>query len=185
MRAVTIARGYAEALFQLAEKNSQLEEFAGAFAGLVELLDSDERFALFLDTPKIPLSKKKSVVQEVFGGQVPTLFLNFLMLTLEKGRQRLIPFVAEEYQRLLDRKLGRFPVQITLARKVDEQAEEELAAKLSKILDRHVVPAVRVDRRILGGILVRYGDWVLDGTLRRRLLLLRRHMMKAVAPEDA
>lgn len=184
MRSTTIAREYAEALFLLGEKTAQEEEFGSAFSDLTRLLREEARFGRFLDSPKIQLGQKQAVVRKALDGRVPQLFLHFLLLVLERGRQRLIPFIAEEYQELLDRKSGRFPVEVTIAREIDDTAEHELADRLSALLERHVVPSIKVDPRILGGILVRFGDWVLDGSLRRRLMLLRRRMLAAVAPAD-
>jgi len=75
-------------------------------------------------------------------------------------------------------------VQVTLARQPDEQTKTELAGRLSKSLDRDVIPHVKVNPEILGGIIVRFGDRVLDGSLRRRLLSMRGRLLQAGLPTN-
>ncbi|HUH00057.1 MAG TPA: ATP synthase F1 subunit delta, partial [Gammaproteobacteria bacterium] len=118
-------------------------------------------------------------LRTALAGQVPPVFLNFLLVVLDKRRQRLLGEIALAYRELLDEKLGLLNVEVTLAHELDERGEEEVALQLSRILGRRVLPHLRVDPAILGGIIVRYGDRVLDGSLRRRLVSLRRRLLGA------
>lgn len=179
MRDSTIARNYADALFALGERHAQLEPYGAALALVVEVLEQEPRLRLFLETPKVEPSEKKRVLSEALQGQIPPLVLNFLLVVLDKRRQRLIPQIAREYRALLDESLGRLYAEVTLAREPDERTEREIAAELSEALGKTVIPHVQVDPSILGGIIVRYGDRVLDGSLRRRLVTLRRRMLGA------
>jgi F-type H+-transporting ATPase subunit delta len=142
------------------------------------LLASDPRVRTFLFTPQLDATTKKDALRRALAGRVPPLFLNFLMVVLDKRRQRLLPEIGNEYRNLLDEHLGLLNVQITLAREPDERAEEEIAAQLTRILGRKVVPHLHVDPAIVGGIIVRYGDFLLDGSLRRKLLRLRERMLE-------
>ena len=182
MEQATIARSYASALFELAERNNDFESFARAFAGVIALLDTDRRTRDFMRTPKIAIETKKHVVQTAFAGRVPPLFLNFLMVVLDKRRQRLLRDMAREYDQLLDDRLGRVNVQVTLAHQPDARELADISAKLMRLTGRSVIPHVQVEPAILGGIIVRYGDRLLDGSLRRRLVSLRRLLMDASLP---
>lgn len=182
MRDTTISRSYAGALLELGERHGQAEAFATALDDLVALLRSDPRFSAFLATPKVETEEKKRVFREALEGKVPALFLNFLMVVLDKRRQRMIREIAREYHALLDERLGRLHAQVTLAHEPDERFEQEIAADLSRVLGRQVIPHVNVNPQILGGIVVRYGDRVLDGSLRRRLVSLRRRLVEAELP---
>lgn len=179
MRQSTIARSYAEALFELGRQHGQLEEFDAALALVTSTLESDPRLRLFLDTPKVEPEEKKRVLTEALSGEVAPLVLNFIKVVLDKGRQRIFPQIAREYRALLDESLGRVHADVTLARKPDEGMEREIADQLSEALGKTVVPTIHVDPNIIGGIIVRYGDRVLDGSLRRRLVTLRRHLLDA------
>ncbi len=178
MRETTIARSYAEALFELGERHRAHEALSRAFHEVVALLEHEPRVRLFLETPKIELADKKAALRRALEGRLPPLFLNFLLVVLDKRRQRLLPTIAAEYDLLLDEASGRVHVQVTLARDVDERAEEDLRAELTRILGRTVIAHVHVDPRILGGVIVHYGDKVIDASLRRRLASLRRRLLE-------
>lgn len=178
MRDSTVARSYAEAMFDLARRTGEEHAFAAAFASLDRALAADPRVRAFLLTPKIEVAAKKHALREAFGGKVPANFLNFLMVVLDKRRQRILQVMGTQFRTLLDEAQGRLNVRVTLAHEPDERAEEEITAELSRILGRTVIPHIELDPAILGGIVVRYGDRILDASLRRRLLNLRERLQQ-------
>lgn len=182
---LTVARSYAAALFELGRRTDAHDTFARAFASLNALVDADPRIRDFLRSPMIPVAEKKRVLKEAFAGRLPGLFLNFLMVVLDKRRQRMLRAIAAEYDRMLDEHLGRLNVAVTLAREPDGATLAAITERLSKVLGKAVIAHVRVDPEILGGIIVRYGDHVMDGSLRRRLLYLRGRMLAAPLSEAA
>ncbi|HUH11556.1 MAG TPA: ATP synthase F1 subunit delta [Longimicrobiales bacterium] len=177
MASSTITRTYAEALYEVAERDGQAQAFAEAFDEVAGLLRTQPRVRTFVEAPTVDPEEKKRVLREALSGRVPAHFLNFLLVVLDKRRQRLLLQMAREYHAILDERMGRVHADVTLAREPDERFEEEIASGLSERLGRTVVPHIQVDPRILGGIVVRYEDRVLDASLRRRLLGLRRRMM--------
>lgn len=183
MRESTVARSYAETLFELGERQGRREEFTDAVDELASLLDGEPRLQAFLESPLVETAAKKGVLRRALAERVPPLFLNFLLVVLEKRRQRLLREIAREYHAILDERLGRLHVQVTLAREPDERVEREIASDLSARLGRQVIPHVEVNPQILGGIVVRYGDRVLDGSVRRRLVALRRRLNEAELPQ--
>lgn len=178
MRANTVARSYAEALFELGQRTGRHQEFAASMQAFELLLSSDARVRDFLDTPRLDAATKKAALRRALDGRVHPHFLNFLMIVLDKRRQRILPEIGQVYRALLDEHLGLLNVQVTLAHEADERAEEEITAELSRILGRKVIPHIHVDSRILGGIVVRYGDRLMDGSLRRKLMRLRNRMLE-------
>lgn len=182
MRDTTIAESYAATAFELARRHDRVEEFAAAFRELSDVLARQARVRVFLETPKVEAQDKKRVLSDALRGRVPPLFLNFVLVVVDKRRQRLLLDIAQAYAALLDAHLGRVHVQVTFAREPDERLEEDVATELSRILGKTVVPHVRVNPHILGGVVVRYGDRVMDGSLRRRLLSLRRQLLTAELP---
>lgn len=175
----TIARSYATALFELAERKQEVESISRAFASVNAMLASNRRIGEFLSSPKIEVDAKKRVLRTTFEGRVPPIFLNFLLVVLDKRRQRLLREIAREYDLLMDEKLGRVNVQVTLAHQPDAAEMKDITAKLSGLTGRAAVPHVHVDPAIIGGIIVRYGDRLLDGSLRRQLISLRGRLMQA------
>lgn len=217
MRESTVARSYAETLFELADRHegtaggraradrretvadgrtgatdspagadgqTAAEAFGEAVAAAA-LLCEDEKVREFLATPRIPAAAKKRALEHALGPSSPPLFLAFLKVVVDKGRQRLIPRIADEYRLLLDQRMGRRYVEVTVARPLDEAAVDELARRMSKATGSTVVPSVKVVPGILGGIVIRDGDTVYDGSLRRRLGTMRRRLMGAKLPVGA
>ena len=176
MEANTIARSYAEGVYALAEKHNLHDEFLRAFAAL-DVMSSERLVRVFLESPKIATPLKKQVLRAALHDRVHPLFLNFMLLVLDKRRQRALEGIAHGYRALVDEAAGRLHVQVTVAREPSPELEHDIRQRLSEIFGKTVIPHVTVDERILGGILVKHGDQVIDGSLRRRLIGLRRRMM--------
>ena len=162
----TVARNYAATLFDLAQRHDGLEAFAGGIDVVVELLDKHPNFKLFLETPRVADRDKKELLKKVFGPVLPRPLLNFLQVTVDKRRQRLLGAIGEGFHALLDEHLGRAHVTVTLARALDSTAMEELSGKLSALLGKSAIPHVTV----------------YDGTLRRRIKQLRKQLVSAELP---
>jgi F-type H+-transporting ATPase subunit delta len=182
MRDETVARNYAEALFELAERHEGVDVYGDGIEVVAVLIDENDSFRRFLETPRIDVAKKKEVVRRVFGERLPAKLVNFLLITLDKRRQRLLREMAREYRSLMDEHLNRVHVEVTLARKLDEDAIEEMGKRLTAALGKTAIPHVRVKPGILGGAIFRTGDMIYDGSLRRRLDGMRRKLMKADLP---
>jgi F-type H+-transporting ATPase subunit delta len=184
VRETTVARSYAEALFDLAEQKQLHDSFAATLGDLETAFQSEPALAMFLASPKVGAGAKKDALRTALKNRAHPMFLNFLMLLVDKRRQRLLLEVGREYRNLLDEREGRLHVQVTLARQPEEKARAELAQQLGRSLGREVVPHIHVNRDILGGIIVRFGDRVLDGSLRRRMLSLRRRLLDTGLPSN-
>ena len=179
MKSVTIARNYAEALFEAADaggKTDRYGEFIDAVAGAVQ---SDPRIAVALDSPRVAKAAKGEIMRKALEGLVPDEFVRFLEAVVRRGRQGLLGEIAAEYQRLLDTKLKRVHAGVTLAKDLDEPLEKEIVDRLARALGKEVRAHFQTDAAILGGVVVRVGDRVFDGSLRRRLTALRRRMLAA------
>lgn len=181
----TVARNYAATLFDLAQRHEGLEAFAGGVDTLVGLLDQNPSFRVFLETPRIADHDKKALLRRVFSDVLPRPLLNFLLVTVDKRRQRLLGHIAEEFHALLDEHLGRTHVTVTVARQIDAAALEEVSGRLSALLGREAIPHVRINPAILGGVHLKTGDTVYDGTLRRRMKQLRRQLVNVELPAAA
>ncbi|MEM7417197.1 MAG: ATP synthase F1 subunit delta [Gemmatimonadota bacterium] len=185
MRDETVAKNYAETLFALASKHGSLQEFGDAIGTVASLVETDKKFRLFLETPRIEDDAKKAVVKKAFGSALPQLVVNFVLVTIDKRRQRLLRTISQQYHALLDAHMGREHVQVTVARPLDDAAKTMVAQRLSAALGKEAIPHVRVEPDILGGIVVRTGDTIYDGSVRRRLDGMRRRLLQAELPQAA
>ncbi len=184
MTGETIARNYADALFALGTREGAVEDFGAALDLVAQLLESEPRFRTFLDTPRVGVDAKKTVLRESLGDRVPALVLNFVFLVMDRRRQRLLPRMAVEYRALVDEQMGRAHVEVSVARELGDGELDQIRQELSRILNREAIPHVRVRPELVGGIAFRSGDTIFDGSVRRRLQRMRRTLMTTDVSTD-
>ncbi len=182
MRDHIVARSYAETLFELATRHEGLEAYGEAMARVARILEENPDARLFLETPRIAPGEKKRVVRKALDGLVPEGFVHFLLVVIDKRRQRVLREIAAEFAALLDEHFDRAHVEVTLAREPSSEAVEEIGRKLSGLIGKTAIPHVRVNPGILGGIVVKTGDTVFDGSVRRRMESMRRRLLAASLP---
>lgn len=177
MRGETIARNYAEALFEVAAREDELEEYGKALEAVAGLLDEAPQLRLFLETPRVEAADKKAVLREALSERIPGHVLNFLLVVVDRRRQRLIRKMAREYWELLDQHAGRAHVEVSVARPMGDEETAQVRERLSSILGKEAIPHVRVKPELIGGIAFRSGDTIFDGSVRRRLQTMRRQLL--------
>jgi F-type H+-transporting ATPase subunit delta len=179
VREPTIARNYAEALFQIAERSGEIETYGGLIEAIAGAMEADPRIRVALESPRVPRRMKQEILERALGDRAPDRFVRFLAAVLKRGRQGLLPQISREYLALVDLKFDRVHAGIALPGEPDPKLAAEIKRRLSQIIGKEVIPHYRADARILGGIVVRIGDRVMDGSLRRKLLVLKRRMLGA------
>lgn len=171
MKSVTVARNYAEALFAAGDGFGELLD------GVAGAIQADERIATVLESPRVSKAAKSQILERALTGEAPREFVRFLQAVVRRGRQGLLAEIAQEYQVLLDGKLNRVHAGVTLATEADPHTQTQVVDRLAKALGREVRAFFRSDPRILGGVVVRVGDRIFDGSVRRRLTAIQRRML--------
>jgi F-type H+-transporting ATPase subunit delta len=172
----SIALNYAEALFQLGESSGRTQEYADLLDAVVHGIAAEPRVRAVLHSPKVTKAQKCALVAAALPG-VPGEFVGFLQAVIRRGRQALFGEMVRQYEKLLDIKLDRVRAAVTMARPVDEGLRHQIAESLTRVMGKEVLPHFHEDPEILGGVIVRVGDRVFDGSVRRRMTLLRRHLL--------
>jgi F-type H+-transporting ATPase subunit delta len=171
-----VARNYAEALLALARKAGDVPGWGRMMQEVADAVANDAQLRAFLESPRVPADRKNAALGRAFQDRYPRLLVRFLQTMITKGRQRQIGAVAREYAALVDEAEGRVHAQVTLAQAPSDADRAAIAATLSQRLGKQVVPHVSVRPEILGGVIVRVGDRVMDGSVRRRLGRLRHQL---------
>lgn len=179
MRDVTVSKNYAETLFVLGQKLGAIAEYGDALDTVARLLDENPRFRVFIETPRIEDEERKAAVKRALGGSLPKHVVNFVLVTIDKRRQRLLREISRQYNLLVDAHLNREHVEVTLARAADSATEKLIATRLSSVLGKEAIPHFRLKPDIIGGLVVRTSDTIYDGSIRRRLDGMRRQLLKA------
>ena len=177
MRDSTIAKNYAETLLELARRANDLDGWGRMIMDVANALEADPSLRLFLNTPRVSADAKNEILAKAFQDRMPRHFVRFLQTLVNNRRQGLIPEIAEEYRTLLDEAAGRVHAQVTVARPSSEADEQLIAKELSRVLGKTVIPHLTVNPEILGGVVVRVGDEIMDGSVRRRLASLRNQLV--------
>ncbi len=179
MKSTTIARNYAEALFLAAEAEdgAAVERYGRLLEAVVGAIQADERIARALDSPRVSKATKADLLARALGRLAPAPFVRFLVAVVRRGRQGLIAEIAQQYDVLQDVKLNRVHAGVTLAQEPDARLEQQIVERLTAALGKEVRAHFRADRGILGGVVVRVGDRIYDGSVRRKLAVLRRKML--------
>jgi F-type H+-transporting ATPase subunit delta len=176
VRAETVARNYAEALFTLGERSGQSEGYADLIDAVAAAIENAPEVQAVLMSPRVPKQQKTRLLGAALRG-APREFVLFLTAVVKRGRQTLLREIATQYHALLDLKLNRVRAGVTLARQADPALQRSIADALSRQLGKEVIPSFSVDPSILGGTIVRIGERIHDGSVRRRLTKLRRHLL--------
>ena len=176
MRTETVARNYAEVLFQLGERSGQVEFYAELMDAVAAAVEQTPRVEAILMSPRVPKAEKARILSGALR-DAPREFVLFLQALVRRSRQQILRPISVEYMNLLDQKLDRVRAGVTLARAPDEKLKRAIQDALSRQMGKQVIPAFSVDPEIMGGTIVRVGERVLDGSLRRRMTKLRRQLL--------
>jgi F-type H+-transporting ATPase subunit delta len=176
VRSETVARNYAEALFDLGERSGNTERYAELIDAVAGAVENTPEVQGVLMSPRVPKTQKARILLAALQG-TPREFGLFLQALVKRNRQQLLREIASEYYALLDLKLNRVRAGVTLAHPADPALQKAIAQALSRQLGKEVLPSFTVDREILGGTVVRIGERIHDGSLRRRMVKLRRQLL--------
>jgi F-type H+-transporting ATPase subunit delta len=176
VRPVTIARNYAEALFALGEKSGRIQEYADLIDAVAHGVAAAPTVQAVLMSPKVTKGEKARLFADALAG-TPQEFIRFLQAVIRRGRQGLFPDIAQQFHALHDLQLNRVRAAVTVAHPVDEALRKRIADQLTAVMGRQVLPHFTEDPAILGGVVVKVGDRVFDGSVRRKMTILRRSLL--------
>ncbi len=171
------ARRYASAAFDIARDSGQIEKWADDLKTARDALQ-DAALRAYLELPKVSLERKTGSLRSVLGNLNPEV-LNLLGLLTSRNSLGLFPALVDEYQRLTDLHYNRVRAEVTAAIPLERQQEEQVRLHLEQLLGKQVIVTTRVNPAVVGGIVARVGDRIIDGSLRGRLLALRRSLTEA------
>jgi F-type H+-transporting ATPase subunit delta len=175
-----LAQVYARSLFAVARERDKLDVIREQLGQLTDAFDADRELQIFFFSPYFSSVEKQDGLARVLDG-ADEILINFLNLLIEKHRMPVIFRIRADYERLWEEENRMLPVEITSAIELDSQTTENLGKTIGERAGRKVTLAARVDPDILGGIVVRVGNSILDASIRNRLEQLRRHVAQGAS----
>jgi F-type H+-transporting ATPase subunit delta len=169
---------YALALYQVAEEKGKIKEYLGDLRAICDLIDNNSDFREVIKHPQISTKKKKETFISIFKGNIDEELLSFLLILIEKDR---IAYLREKLNEMEKIHLERENTLIAVVKTAVPMLENETKAlkeKLEKKYDKKIIMTTEVDKTILGGVFVRVGNDVIDGTVRSKLDKMKDIMLK-------
>jgi F-type H+-transporting ATPase subunit delta len=163
------ARRYAGALFDLARDRNELQPIAEGLNSVAQVSTASPELMAVLHHPRITQERKKEVLTHVFGGQINHDVENLLLMMVEKDRAAIIPNVAAQFNRLMDEYMRETDAEATTAIALTSAQESALLDRLQAVSGMRVRLKTRVDENILGGLVVRIGDKLIDASVASQL----------------
>ena len=173
MRDIRIAKPYAQALYDAAAEQAALSRIVGDANQIISLAQESKDFEQFLTNPILSPQFKSEMFQQLLSEAVQPLTLNFLLLLASKQRERFLVAILQAFLKLVDLKAGRVVAQVTSAVTLSDAQQASLVQQLSDYSGAEVRLELSEDTAIKGGIIVRLGDTVFDGSVTTQLQRLR------------
>ncbi|NTV45826.1 MAG: F0F1 ATP synthase subunit delta [Chlorobiales bacterium] len=172
-----VGRRYALALIEVAEQQNKLADMIKDLTFIGEVVNGSKQLRHALQSPLIQGYKKSAFLTSIFQGQVSDQIAAFLKLLASKGRANLLMAVIEEFNTLLDERSGIITVDVKSAVEIDQVQSEELKQKLENYTAKKIRIRLATDKELIGGLTVKIGDTVLDGTIKHKLEMLREQLV--------
>jgi F-type H+-transporting ATPase subunit delta len=176
-----MAAVFARSVLELAQGQNQLEPVAQELRGLKQVIEADPVFAEFFGNPSIGREERAKIVEQVLGSQVSPLVRNFLRVANERDALRFLPAISEQYDEMLDELMGKVEVDVTVAQRLSAEQLEGVRQRVGQAIQKDAVVHQYVDESIIGGMVLRIGDKVIDGSVKAQLEAMRQRLLAAGA----
>ena len=173
-----IAQVYARALFEVANEHDSLDEIRDQLGAFADAMHDNRQFAVFFFSPYFSVPEKKNGLRRAVKDPNPE-FENFLEALIERHRMPAIFRIRTEFESLWDEERRLLPVTITSAVTLDDATIKGISDRIGSQVDRQIEVSAEVDPDILGGIVLRVGNLILDASIKNRLEQLRQQVARA------
>jgi F-type H+-transporting ATPase subunit delta len=173
-----IAQVYARSLFEVAKEHDVLGEVREQVAQFADALSDNRDLAIFFFSPYFSSTEKKEGLERSIDGAEP-VFMNFLEALVERHRMPAIFRIRTRFEELWEQENRLLPVEVTSAFELDDAIVKEIGERIGEQTDHEVELSSRVDPDIIGGIVLRVGNFILDASIKNRLNQLRKEVARA------
>ena len=169
MAAQGLVRGYAEALFRVLQAEGDLDRVENELYHFGKTLESNHQLRQALSDQAVPRSKREEILEELLEGKATSHTIGLLSFVVAQGRGRQLPEILDELSDIAAEARQHVVAEVRAAVSLDEKQQDDLAAALSKATGKNVEVKVVVDPSVIGGVVAKIGDTVIDGSVKHRL----------------
>jgi F-type H+-transporting ATPase subunit delta len=173
-----IAQVYSRSLFEVAKEQDKLDAIRDQLGEFTDALNDNRDLQVFLFSPYFSTVEKKEGLHKVLDGADPA-FANFLELLVEKHRMPTLFRIRRQFEERWQEENRLLPVSVTSAIELDDETVEQISSRIAEQTDRKIELTTDVNPEILGGIVLRVGNSILDASIRNRLEQVRRQLARA------
>ncbi|WCN38060.1 F0F1 ATP synthase subunit delta [Aneurinibacillus uraniidurans] len=164
-----VAKRYARALFEVASENQTIDTTETELNQITDIIAQDAEFRAILTHPKITAAEKTDMLNTLFAGKVSETTLVFLGLVINRGREESFSDIAQNFTELANEVRGYADAIVTTAKSLTEEEAQAIAAQFGAKLNKKLRVTTKVDPSIIGGMMVRIGDRMYDGSIKGKL----------------
>ncbi len=172
-----VAKRYAQALFELAQEKNALDKMEEELKAVSEIVKNERGLQRVLYHPQITVAEKHQIFKELFENRVSETTLNFLYLIVDRHREIYLSAIVDEFINLANAARNIVEAEVISAKELSADQKKELAKVLNRLAGKEVSPEYKVDASLIGGLVVRIGDKVIDGSVKYRLESLKARLM--------
>jgi F-type H+-transporting ATPase subunit delta len=171
-----VIHGYAQALFQIARAEGALEAVEDELFRFARILENETQLREALTDPSLPPEQRSKMIVELLGNKATPHTVNVIAFVVQQGRARELTKIIDSLVQLAAEERKKAVAEVRSAVPLDEAQREKLKDAITRATGKQVELKVLVDPTVIGGLLVRVGDQVFDGTVRRRLEMAKEHI---------
>jgi F-type H+-transporting ATPase subunit delta len=174
----SVARRYAKALFEIGVDRGSYEQLGNELGAVVKLLEGSSELRQALENPGFKASEKQAILRSLLPRIAPSdTVQRFALLLLERGRIGVLPAIGRAYREMADARAGQVRATVTSASPLGVTELDKVRRSLEQRTGQKVILETAVDPDLIGGVVARVGDLVLDGSVRTQLEELRRRLL--------
>jgi len=171
---LSVSRRYAKALLLIGKEDKKAEVYRKELSSFVKLIENEEKLSKAINNPLYDASSRKKILQIIIEKlKLSSVMKSFLLLLFDKGRIKYISIVDEIYRKLCDELKGVAHATLFSASELSRETVEKIRAVLSKKTGKNIRLEVKQDHSLIGGIITKIGDFVLDGSIKTQLLNMK------------
>jgi F-type H+-transporting ATPase subunit delta len=175
-----IARRYAGAIFEIAQKQNTLDRSLDDVQGIAQVF-ANRKLSYLLREPKVPAQRKETALRQALASKVLPTSLNLALLIVQRGLVEIMPNLATEFKNLVLDYRNQAVAEITTATQIDDAQGAVVKQALEHTTGKSIMLQTRIDPSILGGVIARVGDQIIDGSVRNRLHVLQQRLLSGIS----
>lgn len=176
-----MGRRYAQALFEIANEKDKLDIIEEDLKAVSDVFEQEKDLQKILYHPQVTAGVKKEIINNIFEGKISDEVKNFLNLLIDKHREAYLDEVVSEFIKITNTARNIVDAEVISAIELDEGYKKEVAKVLNRLAGKDVKPKYKVDSSLLGGMVIRIGDKVIDGSVKNNLRTLRQHLVSKIS----